>query len=30
VFRMPPGWSVVCVESITDIGEMADRLGGRV
>ena len=29
VLRMPPGYSVVWVWSITDSGEMASRLGGR-
>src|SRR3954469_3202756 len=28
VFRMPPGYSVVCVASISDSGEIAARLGG--
>ena len=30
VFRTPPGYSVVSVLSITDIGVIAARLGGRV
>ena len=28
VFRMPPGYSVVWVESMTESGEIAARLGG--
>ena len=30
VLRIPPGYSVVCVSSMTDSGVIADRLGGRV
>ncbi len=30
VFRMPPGYSVVAVLSITERGVIAARLGGRV